>query len=123
MKEVTDKTVVPDRWIPDGHDYILHLGTMRKAVVVSRCVKHMSAIYSGDGSWYSISGRSYFPFTDAQMDKKFNTAIEAIGFAETIILEWLNSITMGFTDNKSPQKKLETNQTNHINQKGNEVNL
>lgn len=86
---------IPDRWVRDGHDYILHLGTMQKAVVVSRYVPSMGQLHSGDDSWYAISPRSYFPFTDEQQEKKIPTPIEAIAYAEKIILEWLNSITIG----------------------------
>lgn len=96
--EVAKREAIPARWITDGHDYILHLGTMRKAVVVCRYVPSIGEVWSGNGSWYAISPRSYFPFTDAQQEKKFHTPIEAIKFAETIVLEWLNSITLRFED-------------------------
>lgn len=108
MKDITDKTALPDRWIPDGHDYILHLGTMRKAVVVARYVPSLGQVWNGKNNWYAISPRSYFPFTDEQQEKRFETAIEAIGFAETIILEWLNSITVGFSKNKPTHKRLQS---------------
>lgn len=117
MKEMTDKTIVPDRWIPSGEDYILHLGTMKKAVVVAKYVPSVGQIWNGKNSWHAISPRSYFPFTDAQQEKRFETAIEAIGFAETIILDWLNSITMGFSgNNKSVQTKLTSQNENALKQ-------
>lgn len=112
MKQIIPTAIVPDRWTPDGHDYILHLGTMRKAVVVARYVPSGKQVWTGDGSWYAISPRSYFPFTDAQQEKRFDTAIEAINHAEQIILEWLNSITIGFkekTNNKISQKEIANN--------------
>jgi len=112
MKEVSENKTAPDRWTPDGHDYILHLGTMRKAVVVARYVPSVGQVWNGKNSWYAISPRSYFPFADEQQEKRFETAIEAISYAEGIILEWLNSITTGFADNKSPNKKLLTTNEN-----------
>lgn len=112
MSEVAKDNQVPDRWIRDGHDYILHLGTMRKAVVVARYIPQGQNIFDTKNSWYAISPRSYFPFTDAQQEKRFKTGLEAIGYAEGIILEWLNSITTGFAGKKSPNKKLLTTNEN-----------
>jgi hypothetical protein len=73
-------------WVQDGSDYILHLGTMKKAMVV--------AYYPSFRKHYSISPRSYFPLTDAQMEKRFEHAYEATECAIEIIKEWLNSIVL-----------------------------
>lgn len=76
-------------WIQDGSDYILHLGTMKKAMVV--------AYYPSFRKHYSISPRSYFPLTDEQMEKRFMYAHEATEYAVSLIKDWLNSIVL---DNK-----------------------
>jgi hypothetical protein len=110
MNEVEQNKKAPDRWTPDGHDYILHLGTMRKAVVVARYVPSLGQVWNGKNSWYAISPRSYFPFTDEQQEKRFETAIEAISYAEVIILEWLNSITIGFNKPSSGSNKIKQEQ-------------
>lgn len=83
---------VSKRWIPEGHDYVLHLGTMKRAVVVARYSGSWTDAVMGKGSHYGISPRSFFPFAEKQMDKKFNTAQEAVAYAERIVLKWLNSI-------------------------------
>ena len=96
----SDNKTIPDRWIPDGQDYILHLGIMRKAVVVARYVPSLHEVFSGRNSWYAISPRSIFPFGDDQQERRFDNAFDAVAFAEKIILKWLNSIAIGNNENK-----------------------
>lgn len=105
MNELTEikkdaEVVIPERWIQDGHDYILHLGVMKKAVVIAKYVPSLRELRSGEGSWYSISPRSIFPFGEAQTEVRFKTAIEAVQYAERIVLNWLNSIMIGSGNNK-----------------------
>lgn len=99
-EEISKNNTVPSRYIKSGEDYILHLGTMKNAVIIAQYVPFASAIFSGNGSWYAISPRSYFPFTEEQIEKRFDTAPQAIAFAEKIILEWLNSISISLSDDK-----------------------
>lgn len=77
-------------WIKDGHDYILHLGTMRKAVVISGCSER--SVFAASPDFYSISLRSYFPFSDEDYNKRFSTANEAKNHAVNRIREWVQSI-------------------------------
>jgi hypothetical protein len=75
---------VSNIWIKDGSDYILHLGTMQKAVVVS--------FYIGSCNPYAISPRSYFPFTDEERSQKFLLAADATEYAILILKAWFKSI-------------------------------
>ena len=106
MESSLTKTVaknISDSWIPDGEDYILHLGMMKHAVIVARYVPSFGEVFNGKDSWYSISPRSVFPFGEGQEDKRFDNAVDAMAFAEKIILKWLNSIMVD--ENKSKKLK------------------
>jgi hypothetical protein len=68
-------------WEKDGGDLFLHLGFMRKALVIT-------TLYSGNK--FKISERSFFPFPSAFYDEKFITIEEAKKRAIDYILGWLN---------------------------------
>lgn len=72
-------------WREDLYDFILDLGTMKKAVVVAN--------YLGlGGSYYSISPRSYFPFSDENYDKRFKNPEHCKEYAISILKDWFKSI-------------------------------
>lgn len=88
-------------WTEDGYDYILHLGTMRKAVCVrlygpnnmpDRMMHEHFSYKDIKSNFYAISPASYFPFTNEQYSRKFDTAYEATVFAEDVIKDWIISI-------------------------------
>ncbi len=89
---------VSDIWMQDGYDYILHLGTMRKAVVVAH--------YANSFKPYAISPRSYFPFTDEQRSKLFDNANDATEYAIEILKEWFNSIGNSPQNDKQVENSL-----------------
>jgi hypothetical protein len=73
-------------WRSDGMDFIADLGEMKKAIVV--------AFYTpiGRKNYYSISPRSYFPFTDSQHYMKFDDYKECCEYSESIIKDWVQSL-------------------------------
>ncbi len=81
-------------WRPDGTDYICDLPELPKAIVI--------AYYHGN--YYKISIRSWFPFQDAQYDKRYSNPQEAIRDAEKVILKFISSF-LGATDNTEEIKK------------------
>ena len=80
-------------WVTDGHDFILHLGNMKKAIMVAKYISNSNPLewLSSQKHYYSVSPRSYFPFTNGQMDKRFKNNIEAMVYAEEIFCEWAKS--------------------------------
>ena len=76
-------------------DKLADLGEMKKAIVVS--------LYTPlcDDNYYSISPRSYFPFTDAQHHRKFDDYYDCCMYAESIILDWVKSLLLNEKDAKS----------------------
>lgn len=84
-------------WEKDGHDYILHLGTMRKAIVVAAYFDNkkssfFQACLSNRIDYYSISPRSYFPFKDVDFERKFNNPDECKEYAISCVKDWLKSV-------------------------------
>lgn len=90
MSSLQKKNQSNDVWVQDGHDFVLHLGTMRKAVVVSGCSTR--SVFASSPDFYAISLRSYFPFYDDDYNKRFSTADEAKNHAVSRIREWLQSV-------------------------------
>lgn len=82
-------------WRTDGMDKVADLGEMKKAVVV--------AFYTpiGGSNYYSISPRSYFPFNDAQLHKKYDDYYECCMYAESIIVDWVQSLLVSKQEVKS----------------------
>ncbi len=75
-------------WEEYGRDYILHLGSMRKAIVV--------AAYGNSGysqvDYYSISPRSFFPFSDEDREVRFTDAEECKKYSILKVREWFESV-------------------------------
>jgi hypothetical protein len=68
-------------WEKDGDDLFLHLGLMKKALVIT-------TLYSGNK--FKISERSFFPFPSVFYDEKYITIEQAKKRALDYILGWLN---------------------------------
>jgi hypothetical protein len=102
MKELQNK-VLKSFWRTDGMDKVADLGEMKKAIVV--------AFYTprGGENYYSVSPRSYFPFNDAQLHRKFDDYYECCMFAESIIIGWVSSLLMS---NKHEVKSLDRDADN-----------
>ena len=84
-------------WHQDGNDFILHLGTMRKAIVVaaySDAKKDglISACLNNKIRYYSISPRSYFPFDNKDYERKFDNSGECKQYAMMCVKNWLESV-------------------------------
>lgn len=79
-KKNRDKTDGDYYWeIVDGCDAYLHLGQIRKAVVIRKSLKYK----------YFISMAGYFPVTNEMYDKRFDTLSDAIKYANEFIKGWL----------------------------------
>lgn len=65
--------------------YVCTLGTLEKAIVV------VYSRISIKGYW-RISMASHLPFTGEQYEKEFTKAEDCALYAESIVLEWLNSL-------------------------------
>lgn len=84
-------------WEQDGNDFILHLGTMRKAIVVaaySDAKKDglIGACLTNKIRYYSISPRSYFPFDSKDYERKFDNSEDCKKHAITCVKNWLESV-------------------------------
>lgn len=93
-------------WLKDGHDFILHLGTMRKAVVISGCSER--SVFAASPDFYTISLRSYFPFYNDDYNKRFSTADEAKNYAIGKIREWLQSVFVATEPVENTSKSIES---------------
>lgn len=76
----TVKPLIYD-WEQDGNDLFLHLGLMRKAIVITRMIHDNKS---------KISHRSFFAFPSSFYDEKFNTIEEAKKRATDYFLEWFS---------------------------------
>lgn len=77
-------------WVNEKHRTVLHLGKMRKAVVI-----HHSYI----GDFFKIGVASFFPFNDLIYNTKYNTLEEAKKVASTYISGWLNDTNLALKIN------------------------
>lgn len=84
-------------WYDYGHDKIIDLGNMKKAIVVALYGDGLKHGYK-QSQYYAISPRSYFPFTDDQMSIKFDTPQPCMDYSIEIVKEWLQSV-MNMTKN------------------------
>jgi hypothetical protein len=73
-------------WEQDGADYRCHLKSMRNAIVVAFYVPFF---HDANNGYYAISPRSYFPFNEECLNKRFVYAHEAITYSEAIVKKWL----------------------------------
>ena len=91
MNDIQNRVLKPF-WRTDGMDKVADLGEMKQAVVV--------AFYTPRGgiNYYSISPRSYFPFTDTQLHKKYDDYYDCCIYAESIILDWVKSPLINESD-------------------------
>ena len=88
MAEKTERKIKPF-WRKDGTDYIARLGRLDKAIVI----RFFSPLYPiKNTSYYAIANASFLPFTKEEHDKKFDDPIDCIEFAESIVLEWVQSL-------------------------------
>ena len=85
-----DKELKPF-WRSDGMDWIADLTQMKRAVLVAF---YLPKVPIKNTSYYSISPRSYFPFTNEQHDKKFDEYYDCCIYAESIIRDWINSLLL-----------------------------
>jgi len=85
-------------WEKQGHDHILHIGTMRKAIVVSGYCNGIGGVLTSSVSYYSISPRSYFPFSDSDYNKRFENPEECKDYAVSKIRDWVQSILCPIVD-------------------------
>lgn len=91
MSDLTKNTNTNDRqlksfWRKVGMDWIADLGTMKRAIVVRYYTPK-------DGNnYYKISIKSWFSFSDEQELKRFDNHIDCCLYAESLILEWMQSI-------------------------------
>lgn len=79
-----------DYWIKDGHDYILHLGSLKKAIIIAYYFDNKK-LNNGVG-YYSISTRSFFPFKDADFELKYEIPELCKEYACCKVKEWLESV-------------------------------
>lgn len=87
MKKNMQDKALKTFWRTDGMDKIADLGEMKKAIVVAFYTpKHTIENH------YAISPRSYFPFNDSQLNRKFDDYYECCMFAESIIIDWVQSL-------------------------------
>jgi hypothetical protein len=69
-------------WYKDGHDVILNLGRMRKALVVRKTLT----------GTYMLSEGSYFPLPKRLYDERFNDRDLAMREGTAVILAWLSDM-------------------------------
>jgi hypothetical protein len=69
-------------WVSEQYRDVLHLGKMKKAVVI-----HHSYIQE---KYFKIGQASFFPFPDEIYKTKFTTIEEAKKVASEYIMGWLN---------------------------------
>lgn len=83
-------------WENNGEDFILNLGTMRKAVVIRGYLNQITGglkVFSiRNPEYFSISVASFFPFSDNDYERKFSTPDECKEYAILKIREWFKSI-------------------------------
>lgn len=75
---------ISSKWYEDGCDFIIDIGNMKKAIVVAYYV----------GGYYSISPRSYFPFSKFDYEQAFKNPVDCIKYSEIKFLEWVNSCVL-----------------------------
>ncbi|HWY13069.1 MAG TPA: hypothetical protein VN026_17160 [Bacteroidia bacterium] len=98
------ETKIKDVWTKDGRDYICSLGRLKKAIVI----RYFTPMFPSEiGSYYAIAHASFLPFTDKEHATKFNDPIECIEFAESIVLEWMQSLFVN--DEKVAKNELSDN--------------
>lgn len=73
-------------WITEEYREVLHLGKMKKAVVI-----HHSYIHE---KYFKIGQASFFPFPEEMYKTKFATIDEAKKVASEYIMGWLNDTNM-----------------------------
>lgn len=76
-------------WRSDGKDWIADLPQMKKAIVVAY---YTPKFPSQDESYYAISPRSFFPFTDDENHTRFDNYYDCCVYAESIILNWIKAL-------------------------------
>ncbi len=97
-----NKRKIKSFWRKDGTDFIAKLGKLDKAIVVRYFTpNYPSEIYG----YYSIANASFLPFTEEEHKTKFNDWIDCCEFAESIVLEWMQSLFVN--DDKQNLKPLE----------------
>ena len=69
-------------WVSEQYREVLHLGKMKKAVVI-----HHSYIQE---KYFKIGQASFFPFPDEIYKKIFTSVEEAKKVASEYIMDWLN---------------------------------
>lgn len=72
-------------WEMEKYRCVLHLGKMRKAVVIHQSLGH---------NYFKIGVASFFPFTDEIYNHKYSTIEEAKNVASTYISGWLNDTNL-----------------------------
>jgi len=76
-------------WEDCGSSIYLHLGKMKKAIVIRLAL---------EGFWF-ISEGSYFPFNNEIYAKKFKEKSEAINTASAYLLEWIVDVNFNLINN------------------------
>ncbi len=71
-------------WRQSGTDYRADLGIMKNAIVVRCCIDV--------NAFYCIGHASFFPFTNEQYDRRFESHLECCEFAEGIVISWIKSL-------------------------------
>ena len=96
-----EKRKIKSFWRKDGTDYIASLGRLNKAIVVRYFTPKFPSVIGG---YYAIANASFLPFTDEEHKTKFDEATDCCEFAESIVLEWMQSL---FVNDKQNLKPLE----------------
>lgn len=68
-------------WKISKNDAVLHLGTMRKAIIIRRKVISDNA--------YFISVGSFFPLPTETYDIRFNNIEDAVDYSNELVNSWL----------------------------------
>lgn len=72
-------------WIRDKYRDVLHLGKMKKAVVINRHI---------NDEYFKIAHASFFPFPDEIYNTKYTTIEEARNVASAYVLGWINDTNL-----------------------------
>jgi hypothetical protein len=88
-KQSISNTELKHFWRSNGMDWIADLPEMEKAIVVTYYTPNFP---SHDGHYYSISPRSFFPFTDNDNKTRFDNYYDCCVYAESIILNWIKAL-------------------------------
>lgn len=76
-------------WRSEGMDWIADLPEMKKAIVVTYYTPNFP---SHSENYYAISPRSFFPFTDNDINTRFDNYYDCCVHAESIILNWIKAL-------------------------------